>query len=687
MQDFLLELGFEELPARFVKGALRQLSEAIQNNLVKQRLSFSHVSLYSTPRRLTVLIKDLQLQQEDLVEEIKGPPLNIAKDQSGNLTKAGQGFLRSQGADESSITIKKFQGADYIYVTKETRGEKTAILLKPLLEDVINHLNFPKNMRWGDYDLRFARPLRWIVALLGTDVIPVTVGAVTGDKFTYGHRQLSSGKIYINAPEEYLELLKNSYVIADVDQRRELIWGQITSLANIQNAVVREDERLLEEILNLVEYPTAFCGEFSSEYLNVPTEVLVTSMKEHQRYFPLEDQEGNILPKFIGIRNGADNHLETVITGNEKVIEARLADAKFFYDEDLKINLEQNFEKLNNVVFQEGLGNLQEKVLRIEKLSESLSKVLDYTDHNESIVRTARLAKTDLVSLMVNEFPELQGIMGEKYALAQSEGPNVAMGIREHYMPRFAGDVLPTTIEGTIVSLADKIDTLVGYFALGRIPTGSQDPFALRRQAQGVIQILLHGDFDVSLSKCIQLAAQGYTEVVLGEDKAEALLDFFLARLRVSLLEKGFSADIIDAVLATKEDRVSSFVKRVQALTSFKDERASYADLIFAFGRIANLAKKSEAGPINKSIFEPADMIFYKGLESLDKDCQPLLESGKYYEVLSKLASFETEINKFFDAVMIMDKDEDIRSNRLSLLKQTHELYLSCGDLSIIVDN
>src|SRR5690554_5346115 len=264
MQDFLLELGFEELPARFVKGALRQLSEAIQNNLVKQRLGFSHVSLYSTPRRLTVLIKDLQLQQEDLVEEIKGPPLNIAKDQSGNLTKAGQGFLRSQGADESSITIKKFQGADYIYVTKETRGEKTAILLKPLLEDVINHLNFPKNMRWGDYDLRFARPLRWIVALLGTDVIPVTVGAVTGDKFTYGHRQLSSGKIYINAPEEYLELLKNSYVIADVDQRRELIWGQITSLANIQNAVVREDERLLEEILNLVEYPTAFCGEFSS---------------------------------------------------------------------------------------------------------------------------------------------------------------------------------------------------------------------------------------------------------------------------------------------------------------------------------------------------------------------------------------------------------------------------------------
>lgn len=686
MQDFLLELGFEELPARFVKGALEQLAEAIKKKLAQERLSHGEVYLYSTPRRIAVLVQDLQLEQEDLVEEVKGPPLNIAKAQDGSLTKAGHGFLRSQGVDESAMSIKQFQGADYVYATKEIKGKKAAVILKPLLEDIVNHLSFPKNMRWGDYDLRFARPLRWIVALLGTEVIPVNVGPVTGNQITFGHRQLSSAPIRIEEPDEYLEILKNNYVIADADYRRNLIWEQIEALAKKHGAIVIKDDHLLDEVLNLVEYPTAFCGEFSPEYLEVPTEVLVTSMKEHQRYFSLEDKDGNLLPKFIGVRNGADNHLDTVIAGNEKVLEARLADAKFFYDDDLKVDLDENYTKLERVVFQEGLGSLKAKVQRTEKLSGILAEELNYKEEKNSILRTAHLAKTDLVSQMVNEFPELQGIMGEKYALAQGEDGQVAAGIREHYMPRFAGDALPSTTEGTIVSLADKLDTLVGYFALGRIPTGSQDPFALRRQAQGVIQILLQGDINLPLRDCIQHAAKGYDEVTLDKENAAVLLDFFLARLRVSLFDQGYCYDIIDAVMVTKEDRVSDFLGRVRALTKFKADE-SYKDLSTGFERVANLAKKSVSSELDKSAFNAADEIYFLELEALVKESKLLFKTGEYETLLAKLASFRTVIDNFFDAVMIMDENEIVRANRLTLLKQTFELYLSCGDLSMIVDN
>lgn len=687
MQDFLLELGFEELPARFVQSTLNALSQTIQAGLEKERLAHGEVSLYGTPRRLAVLIKDLQLQQEDQVLEVKGPPKNIAYDTEGQLTKAGQGFLRSQGVEADAVFIKEFQGADYVYIKKEVKGKQTSALIKPLLEDIIANLHFPKNMRWGDYDLRFARPLRWIVCLLGEEVIPLEVGPVRADRITFGHRQLSQGPIVVSKPADYLPSLKDGYVLADMTERKELIRRQIVELAKEKNAVVTEDGDLLDEVLHLVEYPTAFCGRFAEEYLELPSEVLEMTMKSHQRYFPLEDGDGGLLPGFIGIRNGADNHLETVIAGNEKVLSARLADARFFYDEDQNTPLADNVAKLENVVFQEGLGSMGDKVARIEAISAGLTRLLGFSQHTEAILRTAKLSKADLVTQMVNEFPELQGVMGEKYALLQGEEPDVAVGIREHYLPRFAGDDLPQTPAGIVVSLADKFDTLVGYFALGKIPTGSQDPFALRRQAQGVVQILLNGQC-LALGSVIDLVGAEYAKfgVQLSEEAKMELLEFFRARLRVLLLDQGYAYDLVDAVLASGEDRLSELQKRVKSLAEFR-VTPQFDNLITGFDRVENLARKAEGTELNQAVMQAADQEFYQAMTEIKGRCEAKMAEGDYSGYLRALADFRAPIDRFFTDVMIMDEDLQIRSNRLALLQAALALYAAYGDFKQIVVN
>lgn len=682
-----MELGFEELPARFVQSTLNALSQTIQAGLEKERLAHGEVSLYGTPRRLAVLIKDLQLQQEDQVLEVKGPPKNIAYDTEGQLTKAGQGFLRSQGVEADAVFIKEFQGADYVYIKKEVKGKQTSALIKPLLEDIIANLHFPKNMRWGDYDLRFARPLRWIVCLLGEEVIPLEVGPVRADRITFGHRQLSQGPIVVSKPADYLPSLKDGYVLADMTERKELIRRQIVELAKEKNAVVTEDGDLLDEVLNLVEYPTAFCGRFAEEYLELPSEVLEMTMKSHQRYFPLEDGDGGLLPGFIGIRNGADNHLETVIAGNEKVLSARLADARFFYDEDQNTPLADNVAKLENVVFQEGLGSMGDKVARIEAISAGLTRLLGFSQHTEAILRTAKLSKADLVTQMVNEFPELQGVMGEKYALLQGEEPDVAVGIREHYLPRFAGDDLPQTPAGIVVSLADKFDTLVGYFALGKIPTGSQDPFALRRQAQGVVQILLNGQC-LALGSVIDLVGAEYAKfgVQLSEEAKMELLEFFRARLRVLLLDQGYAYDLVDAVLASGEDRLSELQKRVKSLAEFR-VTPQFDNLITGFDRVENLARKAEGTELNQAVMQAADQEFYQAMTEIKGRCEAKMAEGDYSGYLRALADFRAPIDRFFTDVMIMDEDLQIRSNRLALLQAALALYAAYGDFKQIVVN
>lgn len=685
-QDFLLELGFEELPARFILGAIKLLTENLTEELKNERLTHGEILAYSTPRRLALHITDMSGRQEDLVQEIKGPPKDIAYDEKGDLTKAGIGFLRSRDACAEDIVVKELQGSDYLFIYKEIAGQAAVDLLKPLLEKVIVALSFPKNMRWESSGLRFARPLRWIVALYGPTVIPVRIGNVVADRLSFGHRQLSPGTVEVTFPADYVATLKEHFVLANFNERQDLIWQQIKTLGERANARVLDDEKLLSEITNLVEYPTAFCGKFSPEYLAVPSEVLITSMKEHQRYFPLHDREGKLLPKFIGVRNGADNHLENVIAGNEKVLAARLADAKFFYDEDRQVPLEKNLEQLQRVVFQDGLGSMSEKVDRLVRLSTLLAKKLDYQDKKKSIMRTAQLAKADLVSQMVGEFPELQGVMGEKYAVFQGEPATVALGIKEHYLPRFAKDALPSTVEGTIVSLADKCDSLVGYFALELIPTGSQDPFALRRKAQGVVQILTQKDFSFSLGELVDLAAAGYTNVNLNSEKKGALLDFFRARLRVHLLELGHGYDLVDAILASHDDRVYDLVSKVTVLAEFQ-KTSAFQDLLTGFERMSNLALKEEEMLLDFSAFTPADRDFQVALEKLQKDsCRQYAARG-YWEMLDNLAQFKSPVDDFFDQVMIMDEDLIRRQNRLILLQQAVKMYASYGDFAQIVVN
>jgi len=421
--------------------------------------------------------------------------------------------------------------------------------------------------------------------------------------------------------------------------------------------------------------------------LELPSEVLEMTMKSHQRYFPLEDGDGGLLPGFIGIRNGADNHLETVIAGNEKVLSARLADARFFYDEDQNTPLADNVAKLENVVFQEGLGSMGDKVARIEAISAGLTRLLGFSQHTEAILRTAKLSKADLVTQMVNEFPELQGVMGEKYALLQGEEPDVAVGIREHYLPRFAGDDLPQTPAGIVVSLADKFDTLVGYFALGKIPTGSQDPFALRRQAQGVVQILLNGQC-LALGSVIDLVGAEYAKfgVQLSEEAKMELLEFFRARLRVLLLDQGYAYDLVDAVLASGEDRLSELQKRVKSLAEFR-VTPQFDNLITGFDRVENLARKAEGTELNQAVMQAADQEFYQAMTEIKGRCEAKMAEGDYSGYLRALADFRAPIDRFFTDVMIMDEDLQIRSNRLALLQAALALYAAYGDFKQIVVN
>jgi glycyl-tRNA synthetase beta chain len=684
MRVLLLEVGFEELPARFVDPAVKQLADGLTARLAELSLTHGQVTVYSTPRRLAVQIADLIEIQPDRVNEVKGPPRNIAYDGEGQLTKAGAGFAHSQGVAPEELFIQTVQGVDYVFARKHHKGQPTASLLPDILRSAILGLSFPKNMRWGSYDLRFSRPLRWIVALFGEEVVPFSLGPVQSGRTTYGHRQLCQDPIELQSPSDYVSRLADGYVMAHAEERKEAIRGQITALAKEHGGEVLLDEALLGEVTNLVEYPTSFCGHFRSEYLEVPAEVLITSMKEHQRYFPIVGQDGKLLPMFIGVRNGADNHLENVIRGNEKVLAARLADAKFFYDEDRKHSLEANLAKLQGVVFQEGLGTMHDKVERLVALAPRLAGELGLGSHGAEVERAAQLCKADLVTQMVYEFPELQGIMGEKYARLSGESFEVARGIAEHYQPRFAGDSLPETVTGKVVGLADKLDTLVGYFALGKIPTGSQDPFALRRQAQGVVQILLANSFDIALGRLVDLANEGYQGVSLTAERRGELVSFLLARLRVYLLDQGFSYDTVDAVLASGEERIPRLAAKVQALEAFRT-MPEYGDLHIAYERAANLAAKAEGISYNEGCFAPADKDFFQALSSLKETVGQQLAEGAYQLALATLARFRPAVDVFFDQVMIMDKDPEVRQNRLSMLLEAATVFRAFADFQAIV--
>jgi glycyl-tRNA synthetase beta chain len=689
-RSLLLEIGTEEIPAGFMEKALADLKTLAEKEFVAQRLSFAQVLTCGTPRRLALMVEGLAERQDDLEEEVKGPSKKAGIDGDGNYTKAAQGFAKGQGVTVTDLFIKELSGVEYLYALKKETGQDTLIILPQLLPKLITGLSFPKSMRWGEYELRFVRPLRWLLALYGEEVINFAITDIKTDRYTYGHRFLAKGALQVNRPEDYLAVLKEGYVIADQKERSQIIWEQIMALAQGEGGIVKEDQELLAEVTYLVEYSTPLCGSFEEEYLELPTEVLITPMREHQRYFPVYDRQGKLLNKFITVRNGTGDHLDIVRQGNEKVLAARLADARFFYREDLKTPLEGLLPKLAVITYHEEIGTIMAKVKRMEDLTRYVTEAIKLSPEEKAeTLRVAKIAKADLVTSMVYEFPELQGIMGAYYARAHGEPETICQGIKEHYLPKFAGDDLPAGIAGWCVSIADKVDTIVGCFGVGIQPTGSQDPYALRRQALAVCHLLLARETVLTVDQLLESAYDRLCQDIKPKISREAALkelkEFFLQRMRNILTDQGHRYDVVEAVLAPGKTNLNNIVKWAEALSDFRQE-TTFSSLLTGFNRASNLAKKGQGGVVREELLgEAAEARLYQAFLQAKAKVDQLVEQGEYVAALNRLAHLQEPIDQFFAGIMVMVEDEELRANRLALLNSITQYVKDKADLTRIV--
>ncbi|RKQ37817.1 glycine--tRNA ligase subunit beta [Oceanobacillus halophilus] len=686
-KNVLFEVGLEELPARFVDDAEKQLLEKTITWLNETRISFEDVTTFSTPRRLSVLIRGMADVQETIEEEAKGPAEKIAIDENGNWTKAAIGFTKGQGMSVEDIYTKEIKGTRYIFVKKRIEGKKSSELL-PGFKEIIESIQFGKNMRWSTETMRYARPIRWLLALYDKEVVPFEIASVSTSNKTYGHRFLGN-EVIINDPLEYRAALRNEYVIVDSKEREQMILEQIKDLEEKENLLIPVDEDLLDEVRNLVEFPTVFIGSFEKKFLKLPSEVLITSMKEHQRYFPAMSTNEELLPKFVGVRNGDNKSIENVAKGNEKVLRARLSDAEFFYEEDQKNSIDFYLEKLQRVVFQEKLGTYADKVSRVVTITNHLCKMLDVEEKvAKNAIRAAEISKFDLMTNMVNEFTELQGIIGEKYAILFGENQDVAKTIREHYLPKQANGDLPDSIPGSIVSIADKVDTIVGCISIGLVPTGSQDPYGLRRQATGILRILSDKKWSISLESILNIVKSVYanTDIQLQDNATitKALNEFFQLRTTFLLKEDDIETDIIHSVTA-KEIGVFDYTEKKAALLSQKRNEPAFKPIQEALVRVLNLAGKTDEMKINSTLFETeSEKILYSTFQEIVPDYEKAnkeLDADLSLSILSKLAE---PIHNFFDNTMVMANDEKIKNNRLALLNTIAASIKEFADLSLI---
>lgn len=684
MANLLYEIGTEEMPAQYMPGILKEYQELAGKKLAEARIPFSTVKVYGTPRRMAFLAEGVAEKQEDSNVESKGPSLKIAFDKDGNATRAAQGFARGQGVDVKDLVQKD----GYVYAVKHLAGKKTEELLPAILDDILHSLNFPKTMRWADYDFGFVRPFRWMVALLDDKVIPVEANDVKSGREARGHRFLSNHLITIPDAAAYEKTMEDNFVMVDVDKRRETIRKQIEDLAVAEGGKAAISPDLLEEVTFLVEYPTALCGHIDDKYLRLPDCAIITPMRDHQRYFPMFDKDGKLMPKFITVRNGGKEHLDIVTHGNERVLRARLDDAVFFFDNDRKKSLAQHREGLHEVAFQHGLGNMYDKTERLQKLCDELVKATGLDADAKAVERAALLSKADLVTGMVTEFTELQGTMGKEYALLDNEGEKVAQAIGEQYMPRFAGDELPQSNEGRILAVADKLDNIVATFSRGMAPTGSQDPYALRRQALGILNIVADGDVHFPLRAVLAETLKNLPVEVENEARLlDEVADFFAQRAKNMLLDKGVRYDVVDAVLAAPglDDLADIFV-RADALSAYLETEKA-ADSIQAFTRVENISKNNVVeAPVDAALFQDAaEKALYEAVEKVAAASAPLAADRKYADLLAANDELAAPVNAFFDAVMVMDKDEKVKNNRLALLNQVKKQVNQVADLSQLV--
>ena len=666
--NFLFEIGLEELPAQYVDKAEKDLKKIIENELKVERIKFSGIESFSTPRRVTAIIKDLAEKQDDLDKKSVGPSVEIAY-KDGQLTKAGEGFVKSQGATIDDIKIIENEKGKYISVEKFIAGKNTKEILPEILKNAIKKIEFEKSMKWADRTFRFVRPIKWFVTLFDNgEILPFEFEGLKGGNKTRGMRYFASQDIEINNPLDYEKILLENFVIVDGEKRREEILKSIRENGEKDGDTAIINKYLLDEVVNVVEYPYAIKGEFSKDYLQLPEDIITITLETHQRYFPVKDKDGKLSNKFIVIRN-APEYSETVKKGNEKVVEPRLADAKFFFDEDLKNKFADNVEKLKEVTFQKDMGTIFEKVKRSEKIAEYLISELNLNDKKENIIRTVDLAKADLVSNVIGEkeFTKLQGFMGSVYAEKQGEDKDVALGIFEHYLPRYQGDELPTTVEGAIAGIADKMDTIIGCFSVGLKPTSSKDPYALRRATQGIIQVVLNSKLSFDYKKLIEKAYEIFSndKKVLEKDVVKDVTEFFKQRI-INVLSEKYKKDLINYEI-NLESNVVELDKKLSELLKLS-QTENFEILINLLKRVKNIVKdeKNENLNIDSTLFELEEE---KTLHNLANQLESI-ENTDFSNYIETLLNNASTINRFFDNVIINVDNEKLKENRIALLKK-----------------
>lgn len=683
--ELFLELGTEEIPAGFIPRALEDMERLLTKELVQARIGYGEIRTFATPRRLAISVADVSRQQERQELEVTGPPARIAFDADGNPTKAAEGFARTNGVSVGELQRIETEKGEYLFISKVIEGGNSVDQLPAILETVVNQIPFRKSMRWKDLDVRFARPMHWIVALYDGQIVPFTFGDIESGNRSRGHRFMAPGEFVVSGADDYVMQAEAHHVIPDVEKRRAMILEQLAALAEKLGGTITPDEELLEEVSYLVETPQALAGNIEEEYLQLPPELLITSMREHQRYFTLTDSQGKLLPHFITVANTLAEDPQVVVRGNERVLRARLSDAMFFWQEDQKVRLEARLEPLKKVVYQAKLGTSYEKIERFKALAVTLAE-----NFNPEIVglteRAALLAKCDLETGMVYEFPELQGVMGREYARLEGEDPRVALAIFEHYLPTQAGGELPSDDVGAFVSLADKIDTLCGCFGVGLIPTGTADPYALRRCAIGVLSIILERGYAVSLPEMVEQSVK-LLEAKLTRPADEVrndVVEFIRLRLVNMLTAQGYPQDVVDSVLSASFDEPVDSIERVKALAGLKG-REDFEPLAVAFKRVVNIIKGGVKQDVDESLFEnECEKDLYRALQQVQAEVAEQVAERNYTSALETIAGLRGPVDSFFDGVMVMAEDDAVRANRMALLTGVARLFAGVADFSKI---
>ena len=688
LKELLLEIGTEEIPAGFVPKALEEMDALIKKEFSFLRIKHGEVKTFGTPRRLVLSVTGVAERQEDVSIQVMGPAKKAAFDEKGDLTKAAEGFARSQRVDVSDLKVVQTPKGEYLAVQKEEKGRPTADILEEVLPRLTSSIPFRKSMRWGDLDVRFARPIHWIVALYGGELVPFAVGDIKSGNESRGHRFMSPVSFKVSGLSDYLEKTKNAFVIVEQDKRKAIIREQVDKLASSVNGTAIDDEELLDTVSFLVEYPVALLGGFEKEFLKLPKEVLITSMREHQKYFSLVDKDGKLLPHFIAVSNTNAKDMDVVKKGNERVLRARLSDARFFYEEDRKVPLEDRVERLKGIVFQAKLGTSYEKMQRFRAITESLADTLDVTVKAEAS-RAAYLCKADLVTGMVGEFPNLQGIMGREYAELSGDGDMVATAIYEHYLPTSAGGKLPATNSGAFLSISDRIDTICGCIGIGQIPTGTTDPFALRRHTIAIINIVIDKNYKLSLSKLVDKSLEllsGKITRPVGDVKKD-VMEYIKVRLQNILTSEGYPIDVADAVLSANFDDIVKSVKIVKALSELK-KRPDFEPLAIGFKRAVNITKGTVRTTVDTSLFQhQAEKELYEASNKVKEKVSEFAQKEDFDRALLEVAVIKGPVDAFFDGVLVMDKDEKIKNNRLALLWGVSDIFSGFADFSKITTN